>query len=987
MRKSLAKPLVILAACVTLFASAASTAFATTTYTVGGTLSGLKSGDTLTLLNNGKDALKLKANGTFAFKTALASKAGYDVTVGTQPVGQVCAVTGAKGTVAAADIKSVLVKCVSEFTIGGKVSGLAAKAEVILLDDSGNPLPVKANGTFTFTKVLLTGATYKVTVGTEPAGETCVVTGGTGKVASANIKTVVVTCKLKPYTIGGNVTGLASGDSVILLDNKTNALTVKGNGAFTFTKDLTIGSAYAVTVGTEPAGETCTVTKGTGKVATADIKTVVVACKAIPSYTIGGNVSGLSSGTSVTLLDNTSDSVTVSSNTTFAFAKALASGTMYKVTVGTLPTGETCAIANGSGTVAAANIINVAVSCTPIATTTYTIGGGVTGLNSGTSVTLLDNTTDSVKVSSNTTFAFPTALASGKPYSVTVGTQPTGETCSITNGSGTVAAANITNVAVSCTTSGGGGGGGGFWIPYKAMPEPKVMGGMTGMFVIPSGSLDPAPMPSWITMASPQSLALGVDATFSNGDLAGYTPALIIYAATDSGGNTHVYGLDLTASADAPTPVQISNLSVPSTQQICGGDGVPTNFADPTTTFVLLEIAPLNLCGGTSSTFVVVHYKDSASTTPVPVTISDNNFDTLYDNSTLTGLIHFDFNTGNVLLFADDTFTSPKTLFTGADFTESEDNSTTKENGTSNLFYAVDRTTDMVSVETLYRIDSSGNSTQIFVGPIGSNVSDDTNFYFVSTTGNQPPATNTSTIYQVPLAGGTPQALYVGPAVNAMSQGLDYELTGSNGSVLIYSVTSTKGTTLYNVPIGTTTTSPTSIAEYAGDVLPFLGTPLNGDPSSEVLFVSNRVPTVTMSGVTYAWSSIAFPSGGPYTGTPLANSAYEDLGELATKLSGVTWRVKGITDTGGGVGGSNVYQTDIETLVDTAMTTTGGGNYTVPTGYIGIIEGISTAGIAIGDFLPEFATTPQPSLGVAVDTTKKFLLPLQLSNTDVEVFF
>ena len=35
---------------------------------------------------------------------------------------------------------------------------------------------------------------------------------------------------------------------------------------------------------------------------------------------------------------------------------------------------------------------------------------------------------------------------------MTVSTFPTGQTCTITNGSGTIAAANITNVAVSCTT-------------------------------------------------------------------------------------------------------------------------------------------------------------------------------------------------------------------------------------------------------------------------------------------------------------------------------------------------------------------------------------------------------------------------------------------------------------------------------------------------------------------------------------------------------
>ncbi len=95
-----------------------------------------------------------------------------------------------------------------------------------------------------------------------------------------------------------------------------------------------------------------------------------------------------------------------------------------------------------------ANVTTVAVACA--AAKTFTIGGTVSGLNTGTSVTLLDNGADSLTVTANGTFTFKTALASGAAYSVTVGTQPTGETCTVTNGSGTVGTANVTNVAVAC---------------------------------------------------------------------------------------------------------------------------------------------------------------------------------------------------------------------------------------------------------------------------------------------------------------------------------------------------------------------------------------------------------------------------------------------------------------------------------------------------------------------------------------------------------
>jgi hypothetical protein len=53
------------------------------THTIGGTVKGLTSGNSVTLLDDGSDALKVKADGTFTFQTPLVTGASYDVTVGT----------------------------------------------------------------------------------------------------------------------------------------------------------------------------------------------------------------------------------------------------------------------------------------------------------------------------------------------------------------------------------------------------------------------------------------------------------------------------------------------------------------------------------------------------------------------------------------------------------------------------------------------------------------------------------------------------------------------------------------------------------------------------------------------------------------------------------------------------------------------------------------------------------------------------------------
>ena len=49
-------------------------------------------------------------------------------------------------------------------------------------------------------------------------------------------------------------------------------------------------------------------------------------------------------------------------------------------------------------------------------------------------------------------FTFVTQLATGAAYNVTVKTSPSGQSCSVSGGTGTVASANVTSVVVTCAT-------------------------------------------------------------------------------------------------------------------------------------------------------------------------------------------------------------------------------------------------------------------------------------------------------------------------------------------------------------------------------------------------------------------------------------------------------------------------------------------------------------------------------------------------------
>jgi Putative esterase len=87
-----------------------------TTYSVGGTVSGLSG--TVVLQDNGGDDLSVGANGSFTFATALASGAAYSVTVKTNPSGQSCSVANGSGTIASANVTNVAVSCTATSATG-----------------------------------------------------------------------------------------------------------------------------------------------------------------------------------------------------------------------------------------------------------------------------------------------------------------------------------------------------------------------------------------------------------------------------------------------------------------------------------------------------------------------------------------------------------------------------------------------------------------------------------------------------------------------------------------------------------------------------------------------------------------------------------------------------------------------------------------------------------------------------------------------------
>jgi hypothetical protein len=447
-------------------------------YTLGGTVSGLKSTG-LVLANNGQTINVGASAVSFSFGAVLTTGASYAVTVRTQPAGATCTVSSGSGTAQGAAVGNVVVTCSSlAESLGGTISGLNGSG--LVLADGSTALSVPTNATsFTLPTKVAFGSSYAVVVKTQPTGLACVVSSGSGTMPASAVTNVSVTCTDQPFSLGGSVAGLTSGG--LVLANGSDTVNVAANAAsFALPHKVAYGSSYAVTVQTQPTGLTCTVSNASGTMPAANVTSVAVVC-ADRTYRLGGSISGLTA--SGLVLANGTDTLAVASSATgFNLPTAIAYGSSYAVTVQTQPTGLTCTVVGGSGTMPAGNVVSVVVTC---AVDTYAVGGSITGLT--TSGLVLINGTDTLSVSANAiSFTMPAGVASGSAYAVTVQTQPTGQLCTVANGSGTVSNSAVSSVQVSCmvvvsfttvgaatwtvpagvtsiqiVATGGGGGGGG----------------------------------------------------------------------------------------------------------------------------------------------------------------------------------------------------------------------------------------------------------------------------------------------------------------------------------------------------------------------------------------------------------------------------------------------------------------------------------------------------------------------------------------------
>jgi len=242
------------------------------------------------------------------------------------------------------------------------------------------------------------------------------------------------------YTVQANVNGLA-GTGLVLQNNGGDDLAISADGTHVFATLLADGSAYDVTVATQPTDppQTCTVTNGSGTIAEASV-TVDVTCAA-SAYTVTASANGNGTITPTSAeVDHGADAV---------FTVTPATGWHLDVV-----TGDTCTLVDqGGGTWIAGPITAACHVQAWFSIDLHTIGGSVSGLN-GSGLVLQLNGGHDLAITADGPFTFATSLIYGQSYVATIANQPDGQACTVANGTGTVGDADVTDLAVTCAAVG-----------------------------------------------------------------------------------------------------------------------------------------------------------------------------------------------------------------------------------------------------------------------------------------------------------------------------------------------------------------------------------------------------------------------------------------------------------------------------------------------------------------------------------------------------
>jgi hypothetical protein len=247
---------------------------------------------------------------------------------------------------------------------------------------------------------------------------------------------------------------------VLQLNGDASISVPTGATTATIATNVSGGTSYAVTIQTQPAGQSCTVERGSGLVANDNVSSIAVTCVddpvAEPTYAVGGPIIDLFGHGLILRLNDDADLLFQvapdSGARSFQFLAKLPAGAAYTVYIAQQPLSprQTCEISGGQGVIAG-DVSNVTVTCNRVP---YQVAGRIYGLTAAGLVLQMSYAGAAVPQTLNVAadasgFAFPELVAADAEFEVGILTQPLGQTCTILFGRG-LSLTDVNDVAVRC---------------------------------------------------------------------------------------------------------------------------------------------------------------------------------------------------------------------------------------------------------------------------------------------------------------------------------------------------------------------------------------------------------------------------------------------------------------------------------------------------------------------------------------------------------
>jgi hypothetical protein len=459
--------------------------------TVGGTITPALTGSmilSMTINNSTTEFLTVNSGATsFTFSSKLRTGSFYEVLIISSV--DTCGIASNTGTMASSSVSTIPITC-SQYTVGGTITPGLTASMILSLSVNGAVVEnlTKASGqiAFTFAKKLFDGDVYSVQI--VSTTQNCTISSNIGTINTASVGGVAVNCGAYSARVqilepsGGlnspSINLTLSVNGVLKETKSILALSLTGAGTYyTFNSLMLNGDIYSIQITSSSVN--CSITGGAGTINTGNV-TADISCAqyTLGNYVVGTylGVPGLTGSVTVSLSVNgsfvetktlTNDAANdlltspyAASATTedLLFNEVLKGGDSYSVQIVTT-SGDRCQISDNTGVIGASNITNVMIECAQ-----YTVGNtilpivGFSGVdNVVLSLSINGTFVESISVTNPTTsFTFIEKLYDQDAYNVQL--LSSSKSCVISSNTGTISAANKTNVEVTCAQYTVGGG-------------------------------------------------------------------------------------------------------------------------------------------------------------------------------------------------------------------------------------------------------------------------------------------------------------------------------------------------------------------------------------------------------------------------------------------------------------------------------------------------------------------------------------------------